>query len=458
MPKIKTVDKIKKDKAATRIMLRAPKGMHDILPADQPYWEKVESAARDLARFYGFQRLEPPILEYADVFKKTEEEGNAMVEKEMYTLKTKGGDLLALRPEYTPSNVRAYVEHGLSRLGQPQKLFNFGPLFRHDRPQLGRFRQFTQIGFEVIGGLNDAIYDAMVILMWTKLLKELKLFSEGTVSAVNKADAPGEKGVVLRINSIGCRVCRPNYKKQLYNYYKNRERELCVDCIRQLRTNPLRLLDCKKEECAKLKDRAPNFLDKICVTCSKHFKEVLEYLDELTISYVLDNHLVRGLDYYNRTVFEIFAEGPGKDIGSLAGGGRYDYLAEFLGGHLTPAVGGAGGVERLIAAMKARNIQITAKNPRRVFLVHAGDSAKKKAFKLMRDLMAEGIQVSEALAKESLKAQLKSADKEGVQIALILGQKEIYESSVIVRDMRTGLQESVNLGKIVNEIKKRWRT
>lgn len=433
--------KIPKPKKEENRTFRAPRGMRDILPVDQTYWERIEAAAKNLARSYNFHRLEPPVLEYADLFKKTIGEESDIVEKEMYVLKTKGGDVLALRPEYTASNMRAYLENSLSRLGQPQKLYNFGPVFRHDRPQLGRWREFWQIGFEVVGGINDPVYDAQIIMIFENLLAELKI-----------------KDTVLKINSVGCRVCRPLYKKQLLNFYKNHEKELCADCERRLKTNPLRLLDCKNESCAALKSKAPNFLDKLCVTCGHHFKEVLEYLDELKTPYVLDNQLVRGLDYYSRTVFEIFAEGHGSEVGALPAGGRYDYLMEFLGGHTTPAVGGACGVERLIAVMKAREITPSAKSPKRIFVAHAGELAKKKALVLLDSLRAEGILVSEALAKESLAAQLKAANKEGAPLVLIVGQKEIYESSVIVRDMRTGLQESVSLDKIAAEVKKRIKS
>lgn len=430
---------ISKQKEAKGVF-RAPRGMHDVLPAEQPYWERVESVAKELARSYNFSKIDTPILEYADLFKKTTGEETDIVSKEMYTLKTKGGDILALRPEFTPSKARAYLEHGLSRLGQPQKLYNFGPVFRHDRPQLGRLRQFTQIDFDIIGGVNDPIYDAQLILVFTTLLKELKI-----------------KDTILKINSIGCRVCRPLYKQQLQSFYKNREKELCADCVRRLESNPLRLLDCKQDSCAQLKSNAPNFLDRLCATCSNHLKEVLEYLDELDIVYGLDNQLVRGMDYYSRTVFEIFTEGPGGEVGALSGGGRYDYLMEFLGGHLTPAVGGACGVERLIAVMKAQEIPLPVKTAKRVFLMHAGETAKRKAVKLARDLRDAGIPLLESLAKESLQSQLKLADKYGVALALILGQKEIYERSVIVRDMRTGLQDNVSLDKIIGEIKKRLR-
>ena len=419
-------------------MFQAPKGMHDVLPVDQPYWERIEGIVRELARAYGFSRLEPPIMEFADLYNKTSGEESDVVAKEMYTLRTKGGDVLALRPEYTPGMARAYMENSLSRLGQPQKLFYFGPDFRHDRPQLGRLRQFTQIGFETLAGPNDPIYDAEIISVFWDLLAELKI-----------------KSPLLKVNSIGCRVCRPIYKKQLTNYYKNHEKELCEDCQKRLKTDPLRLLDCKEPTCVKLKEKAPNFLDKLCVTCSNHFKAVLEYLEEVAIPYELDSHLVRGLDYYSRTVFEMYAEGAEAAIGALPAGGRYDYLMETIGGHLTPAVGGACGVERLIAVMKAKEILPPLRAQKKVFLAHAGDLAKQKAFGLLKVLRSRGIGVSESLAKESLGAQLKVADKEGIAIALILGQKEIYEKSIIIRDLKTGLQEAIPQEKVIDEIKKR---
>jgi len=419
---------------------KTPKGMHDILPSDQPYWDRIDRTARELADFYNFGRIETPILEFADLFHKTVGEETDIVQKEMYVLKTKGGDILALRPEGTAPVARAYLEHSLGRVSQPQKLFYQGPMFRHENPQAGRYRQFSQIGFEIIGGSNDPIYDTQIILVFHRLLESLKI-----------------KNANLKINSIGCRVCRPLYKRQLQAYYKNHEKNLCPDCVWRLKINPLRLLDCKRETCEKIKEKTPNVLDKLCSMCSTHFKTVLEYLDELQVPYTLDNQLVRGLDYYSRTVFEIFAEGPGRELGALPGGGRYDYLMELLGGHLTPAVGGACGIERLIAVMKAQDIKLGAKSSRRVFVAHAGEMAKKKCLKLVEDLRGAGIATSEGLARESLTAQLKIADREGVPIALILGQREIYEERVIIRDLRTGLQETVPLHRIVEEIKRRWR-
>jgi histidyl-tRNA synthetase len=391
-------------------------------------------------------------LEFAELYNKTSGEESDVVQKEMYTLKTKGGDFLALRPEYTPGIARAYMQNGLSRAAQPQKLIAMGPIFRHERPQLGRARQFTQIDLEVLGGTSDPMYDAEVIAMFYDLVTAIKI-----------------KNPTVKLNSIGDRVCRPVYKKQLTAYYKAHEGELCEDCKRRLDANPLRLLDCKEAGCAELKAGAPNFLDKLCAACSNHFKEVLEYLDEIKIPYSLEPHLVRGLDYYSRTVFEIYAEGAEEEIGALAAGGRYDYLMETIGGHVTPAVGGASGVERLIAVMRAREVaeggtggagsrrsaDKAAASAKKVFLAHAGNMAKKKAFLLLQNLREKGIAVSESLSKESLAAQLKAANKEGITIALILGQKEIYENSVIIRDLTNGIQEAVSLDKLPEELKRR---
>ncbi|MBI2888632.1 MAG: histidine--tRNA ligase [Candidatus Liptonbacteria bacterium] len=430
----------KKEGKEVSKVFQEPKGMHDVLPADEAYWSRIESAVHELADGYGFHRIDTPVLEFAEVFRKTVGESSDVFAKEMYSLKTRGGDLLALRPEYTAPIMRAYLGHSLGRLGQPQKLFAMGPMFRHDNPQFGRFRQFTQLDFEIIGGQNDSIYDAQIILLFLRLFALLRV-----------------KNCVLKINSIGCRVCQPIYRRQLVAYYRNHEKKLCEDCVCRFKTNPLRLLDCKEPGCVELRERAPNILDKLCSTCSTHFKGVIEYLDELKISYVLENTLVRGLEYYSRTVFEIFTEGEGKEAGALAGGGRYDYLAEFLGGHATPGVGGAAAVERIIPVMKMQGLVPVLKSRTVVFVAHAGDLAKRKSFRFVEELRRAGIHVKEALAKESLKAQLKSADKEGARLALIFGQREIYEGTVIVRDLGSGLQETVPLDAIVEEIKKRLR-
>lgn len=427
-----------KKSGGNKFLLQAPKGMHDILPSAWGWWEKVEKSVKELADFYSFAKIETPILEHAQLFEKGVGAETDIVEKEMYLLKTKGGDVLALRPECTAAVMRAYMEHRLGQQMQPRRLYYEGPMFRHENPQSGRYREFHQVGFEILGGQNDPLYDAQLILVFHELFKSLKI-----------------KNLRLHLNSIGCRICRPLYKKQLQNYYRDYEKDLCKNCERRLKTNILRLLDCKEEKCLELKKNAPNFLDKLCHGCTTHFKGVLEYLDELQITYVLDNQLVRGLDYYSRTVFEfILTDGS---FGTLAGGGRYDYLAELLGGHQIPAVGCAMGMERVVETMRIQEIPPLSRPAKKVFLVHVGDMAKRKSFKFAHDLFEAGIPVREALGKESLKAQMKMANREGMKLALILGQKEIFEHNIIIRDLETGLQESVAMDKAVKEIKERLK-
>ncbi len=423
-------------------IVQSVKGMHDVIPPEQALWDKIRSVVRDRALQYNFSRIDTPFLEHVRLFQRGLGDDSDVIEKEMYTLTTKGGDLLALRPEGTAGVMRAYLERGLSRLGSPQKLFYEGPMFRHENPQAGRLRQFTQAGFEVIGGVNDALYDAQLIVIFLRIIEDLKI-----------------KHVQLRINSIGCRICRPIYKKQLVAYYKNVEKDLCEDCQGRIKSNPLRLLDCKKAQCQKFKADAPNILDKLCVNCSQHFKEVLEYLGELGVAYALDNQLVRGFDYYSRTVFEfVVSDKNTVDVGALGGGGRYDYLAEMMGGKSTPAVGFGLGFERVIEVIKSQQIVYSAKPMKKVFVAHAGELAKKKAVAIIEELHKAQIPTIENLAKESLAAQLKVAHKENLDIALIVGQKEIYEQSVIIRNLALGLQETFPLNRMVEEIKKRLKS
>ena len=423
---------------------QAPKGMHDILPADAPYWEKVRSVLKEVSSYYRFEAIETPILESADLFIRGVGLGTDIVEKEMYTLKTKGGDHLALRPELTASVIRAYIEHGMSRLPQPVKLSYLGPLFRHENPQAGRYRQFHQAGFECIGGESDPVYDAQVITATTRFYEGLRL-----------------KGLVVQVNSIGCKKCRHIYRRKLQDFYrrevgggegKRGGKKVCRDCEQRLETNVLRLLDCKSPICQPLKERAPSVLDNLCAECRGHFKAVLEFLDDAKIGYTLNPFLVRGLDYYNRTVFEFSVEDGGL---SLGGGGRYDYLAELLGGKSIPAVGAAPGIERAIEAMKRQEVLPVRPAPERAFVVHVGDLARRKAFALIEELRKAGIKTSEALGKGSLQAQLKAADREVAPYALIIGQREVYEESVIVRDMKTGVQESIPRSRLVDDLKKR---
>lgn len=414
-------------------MPQSLRGMRDLWGDALALHEHVRAVASNVLRSHQFAPIEVPAVESTNLYERGTGESTDIVTKELYAFETRGGDKVSLRPEFTPGIARAYTENGLSRLGLPQRLFAIGPLFRHDRPQAGRYRQFWQVDAETIGGTGDPIYDAQSIAALHRILKELK--------------APA----TLEINSIGDRVCRPGYRKLLVAYYTEHEKKLCADCVRRLVTNPLRLLDCKEPGCVKLRENAPKMLDKLCAPCAAHFTEVMEYLDELGIPCTLNPYLVRGLDYYNRTVFEFVHE-----IGSLAGGGRYDYLFETLGAKPTPAVGWAIGVERVVDALGDR-YQIPGKKPRPIFVAHAGEKARKSALSLGELLIGAGIPVKDALAKDSLKAQLKTADKEGCPLAIIVGQKEAFDKTAIIRDFRTGLQEAFPIARIAEEVKKRLK-
>lgn len=439
----------KTSKKRKKILLQSPKGMHDVLPENQGYWEKIRKAVNKTAESYNFSRIDTPIIESASIFERSGASTD-IVEKQMYYLKTKGDDRLVLRPEGTAPIIRAYFEHGLSRMPKPLKLFYFGSMFRYEQPQAGRYRQFHQIGFEILGGDDDPIYDAQIILVIVNLLKELKI-----------------KNLSVQINSIGCKHCRHAYEKNLKEYYKEKKDFICKDCKRRLTTNPLRLLDCKNEKCLTIKIEAPNILDRLCSNCRNHLKIVLEYLDETALSYTLNPLLVRGLDYYNRTVFEIFCERTEKESAqketdaiqpagfAIASGGRYDYLAEMLEQDKLSAIGGSIGVERIIEIMKSQGISAAMPIPADVFLIHMGEEAKKKSIVIFEKLRESGIKVAESFGKESLKSQLRVADKSRAALALILGQKEVFEESIIIRNMKTGTQETVPFAKISDEVKKR---
>ncbi len=412
-------------------------GMHDILPADQPYSKRVLKSVEGVANYYGFQRIDTPILEQAEVFSKAVGADTDIVGKEMYTFRTKGGDLICLRPEGTAPIMRSYIEHGMHNLPQPVKLWYIGPFFRHERPQAGRFRQFHQFGFEVLGEPNPSI-DGQVIQMSYDVLKEL-----------------GFKNISIEVNSIGDSECTPYFKKILTSYFKTRKSSLCADCQRRLKENPLRILDCKEEKCQRIKAGAPQIIDHLCENCHAHFKQVLEFLDELDLPYTLNPYLVRGLDYYTKTVFEIIeTTDDGKSLGSLIGGGRYDNLAKQLGGRDTPACGSAGGIERIIAVMRAKEMKLGKPDEQaKIFLAQLGQMAKRKSLKLFEEFRDAKIPVAESFSKDSLKTQLRAANKLGIKYVLIFGQKEALEDFITLRDMDTGEQKEIKLDKVVEEMK-----
>lgn len=419
---------------------QSPTGMHDILPEEEKYFQKIYEVCKDIADFYQFQKIETPILEETELFSKGTGLTTDIVQKQMYSLRTKGGDYLTLRPEFTPGIVRAYIEHGMFNLPQPVKLWYFGPNFRYEKPQAGRFRQFWQFGFDVFGEESPVI-DAQIIQIFYNILKELKL-----------------KNLIVEINSIGDGQCRPYYKKLLLSYFKSREVSLCADCRRRLRENPLRVLDCKEEKCQRIVSQAPQMVDHLCDECKAHFKEVLEFLDEIELPYRLNPYLVRGLDYYTKTVFEIYEESTeGRTQGALTGGGRYDALVKLLGGKNTPAVGASAGIERIIAAIKTKAIRLPQESRPKIFLAQLGTLAKRKSLRLLEDFRKAKIQVAESFGRDSLNAQMARADKIEVSHTLILGQREALEGTIIIRDMATGRQDIIKIEKAVSEMQKRLK-
>lgn len=435
---------------------QSPTGMHDILPEDQKYFSKIYDVVAELSDFYNFKKIDTPILEQTELFSKGIGLSTDIVQREMFSFKSKGGDYLTLRPEGTAPIVRAFIENGMSNLPQPVKLWYFGPFFRHEKPQMGRYRQFWQFGFEVFGEESPVI-DAQTIQIFYNILKELKL-----------------KNLIIEINSIGDSFCRPYYKKILANYFNSRAESLCANCKKRLKENPLRILDCKEEKCQRIISQAPQIIDHLCENCHKHFKEVLEFLDEIELPYHLNPYLVRGLDYYTRTVFEIFSqekeeksqepkeETEGEKIESsssvknaLAGGGRYDSLIKVLGGKNIPAFGAAAGIERIVSLAKQKAIRFPKEIKHQIFLAQLGGLARRKSLKLVEEFRQEGISIAESLGRDSLKAQLKIADKLEVIYTLVLGQKEALDGTIIIRDMKSGQQEIIKSEKVVKEMKRR---
>lgn len=425
---------------AKKPKFQSPTGMHDILPEDQKYYRRIYDVVSNIADFYGFGKIDTPIIEETELFSKAIGLATDIVKKQMYTLKTKKGDFFTLRPEGTAPVVRAYIENGMQNRPQPLKLWYFGPFFRYERPQAERYRQFWQFGFEIFGEKNSVI-DAQIIQIFYNVLQDLKL-----------------KNLIVEVNSIGDSQCRPYYKKLLTSYFKTREASLCSNCKRRLRENVLRILDCKEEKCQPVKAEAPQILDHLCDECHAHFKEVLEFLDEIKIPYNLNPYLVRGLDYYTKTVFEIFPEGDEKEKdskSSLAGGGRYDRLVKLFGGKETPACGAAAGIERIISLMKSQKIKFPQKAETQLFLAQLGNLAKMKSLKLLGDFRKAKIKIAESFGRDSLRAQFSRADRLGVKYTLILGQKEALEGIIIIKDMKTGKQETVKLDKVIEKMKKK---
>ncbi|MHB8105162.1 MAG: histidine--tRNA ligase [Dehalococcoidales bacterium] len=415
-------------------MYQAARGTVDILPEEQPYWRYVEKVIADITELYGYKRIDTPMFEETGLFRRAGEFTD-IVQKEMYTFDDRGGNSLTLKPEGTPAVCRAYVQHGMQNLPQPVKLYYISPIFRYDRPQAGRYRQHYQFGCEAIGEDDPAI-DAEVIDMSWRFYKTLGLANTS-----------------LQLNSIGCKECRPAYLKTLKDYYSKYKDSLCADCKNRLEKNPLRLLDCKQASCQSIAQNAPKSIDGLCSACVDHFTQLQKYLGLLEIPFRINHRLVRGLDYYTRTVFEVQPEDEGGQS-TIGGGGRYDGLIEELGGKPTPAIGFATGIERIILNLKKQGSKIPSPPALQVFIAYMGDAARDKALKLTADLRQSGISAVAAAGNRSLKAQLRQANSLGARYTIIIGEEEVKAGVITLRNMADAQQETVALNDIVGRLKK----
>lgn len=414
-------------------MYQAPRGTADILPQEQAYWRYIEEKASAICSLYGYERIDTPTFESTRLFARGIGDGTDIVQKEMYSFKDKGDNDITLRPEGTASVCRAYIEHGMANLPQPVKLFYLTSIYRYERPQAGRLREFHQFGYEAIGDA-DPVIDAEVIEMAWRFYQAL-----------------GLKKISLIINSIGCSDCRPNYLDNLRKYYDNYAEQLCKDCRTRKERNTLRLLDCKQLTCQKFVDNAPKSKHFLCADCAGHFNLLKKYLDRMELPYTVDHKLVRGLDYYTRTVFEIQPEIEGSQ-NTLGGGGRYDNLIAELEGKPTPATGFAAGIERIILNLKREGIEVPPVKKPSVFLASMGENAREAAIKLASDLRQAGIGVIQSTGAKSLKAQLRQANNLDMQFAIIIGDEEVAAGTVVLKDMKGNRQETLPIGSLADRL------
>ncbi len=418
--------------------LSSPKGMRDIMNEEFYNFQGFFEKAQEVAVYYGFKPIDTPILEHEKVFTSGIGEGTDIIDKEMYTLKTKGGDHLALRPEHTASLMRAYIEHGMQTMPQPVMFYQYGPTFRHDNPQRGRYRQFFQFDLDSLGS-DKSIMDALVIKVGMSILEEA-----------------GAQDLSISINSIGDRECRGAYLKELTSYYKKHINTLSATDRERLKTNPLRILDSKEEKTKEVNENAPDSISFLCPACKKHFKEVLEYLEDMNIPYNINKSLVRGLSYYTRTVFEVYAknEEEGESPVQIAGGGRYDYLARQIGGKKdVPAVGFSIGVDRIVASPWYKKLSPRIIKKPKIYFIQLGAEAKLKSLAIIEILRKAHIPIAQSLSKDSLGSQLAIAERLAIPYVLIFGLKEALSNSVIVKNMSNRSQETIKLSELLEYLK-----
>ena len=413
---------------------RAPKGTNDLVFPGSERTERVLSLAVEILTLHGYRRISTPIFENTELFKRSIGEDTDIVTKEMYTFEDHGGESLTMRPEGTAPVVRAYLERGLYSEGLPQKLFYFGPMFRRERPQAGRFRQFYQIGAEAIGSA-DPLIDAEIISISAVLFGKL-----------------GLERYRLVLNSVGCRQCRPAYRDVLTAYLKGIGPSLCEQCRKRAKTNPMRVFDCKEEGCQEILSGAPAIAEHICPECMEHFEGVMAGLEVLEVPFSIDSRLVRGLDYYTKTAFEFQFEGLGAQ-NAVSAGGRYDYLAEELGGPPTPGVGFSMGVERLMMSLDAEGQQLFKPQGLDVFVVGVEGVDRARVFSLLARVRSEGISADTDFLGRSLKAQMKQADRLGARLVIIIGGEELERGEVALRDLGRSEQWNVPISDAVSEVR-----
>ena len=414
-------------------MFQAPRGTTDLLPEEQKYWRYIESKAVALAGHFGYGRIDTPLFEASELFIRSVGEGTDIVEKEMYTFEDRGGDSVTLRPEGTAPVCRAYLEHGMHNLPQPVRLYYFCPVFRYERPQAGRFRQHHQFGVEVLGDADPSV-DAEVIELAWRLMISL-----------------GLRDTELLVNSIGDSQCRPDYIAELQSYYSGHQDKLCPECRIRLERNPLRLLDCKVETCRALGDEAPRSADHLCQPCQDHWNSLRGYLDAIEIPYQIDHRLVRGLDYYTRTVFEVQPREGGAQS-TIVGGGRYDGLIQGLGGRPTPGIGFATGMERMALNLKRSGVEVPEEPAPKYLVANVGEGARPAALELAAQLRSAGVGAILSSGSRALRGQMRQANALGIPYAVILGDDEIQRGEVVVRDMRASTQETKPMQEFLDEV------
>lgn len=408
-------------------MINKPRGTEDILPSDSPLWQKIEQTAREICAAYGYGEIRTPVFEDTTLFQRGIGDTSDVVQKEMYTFEDKGGRSITLRPEGTASLVRSFIENSLYADPQPTKLFYLISCYRYEKPQSGRLREFHQFGIECFGGSSDAA-DAEIISL--------------ALSFFNKL---GIKGLELKVNSIGCPECRKVYNQKLREYFEQYRDRLCDTCKTRLEKNPMRIIDCKSEICSEIAKSAPRMIDHLCSDCREHLDNTLGYLNALGIEYSIDSSIVRGLDYYTRTVFEITSDALGAQS-TVCGGGRYNGLVEELGGKPTEGIGFAVGLERLVMIMKNQGLCDTASsNTPRIFIASIGSAADTAAQKLVYELRSIGCHAERDLCCRSVKAQMKYANKLGAAFSMVLGEDEIISGKASLKNMETGESSEVEL-------------